>query len=232
MPYRRLPKTDMARLKALHTLLNNNDIYMVRNRFIDWKDMGRAQQIHDRLRTACEQYRVNRAAQVRNARKVDPLLRKAIMYVSHFLQVLFMAVERGEIRRQYLSLYGLEADTMVLPNIKTTEGILEWGQKIIEGEQQRVKKGGRAIYNPTIGMVATHFDIFKSAYEAQMRLKKRTSDALERVSLLRPDADEVLLSLWNQIEKHYENEPPEVRFAECRKLGVVYYYRRNEKHLY
>ena len=31
MPYRRLPKTDAARLKALKTLLDNNDIYTVRN---------------------------------------------------------------------------------------------------------------------------------------------------------------------------------------------------------
>ena len=43
MPYRRLPKTDSARLKALKTLLENNEIYTVRNRFIDWKLLNRAQ---------------------------------------------------------------------------------------------------------------------------------------------------------------------------------------------
>ena len=43
MPYRRLPKTDAARLKALKTLLDNNDIYTVRNKFIDWKLINNAQ---------------------------------------------------------------------------------------------------------------------------------------------------------------------------------------------
>ena len=55
MPYRRLPKTDAARLRALKTLLDNNDIYTVRNRFIDWKTLNRAQPAYDRLLTASGQ---------------------------------------------------------------------------------------------------------------------------------------------------------------------------------
>ena len=94
MPYRRLPKTDAARLKALKTLLDNNDVYTVRDRFIDWKSLNRAQPAYDRLLTAAEQYRINLNAQVRNAKKIDRLQRNATMYVSHFMQVLLMAVER------------------------------------------------------------------------------------------------------------------------------------------
>ena len=46
MPYRRLPKTDAARLKALKTLLDNNDIYTVRNNFVGWKSLNKAQSLH------------------------------------------------------------------------------------------------------------------------------------------------------------------------------------------
>ena len=95
MPYRRLPKTDAARLKALKTLLNNNDIYTVRNRFIDWQTLNRAQPAYDRLLTAYEQYRVCLQAQTRSSGRFDKLQHKASVYVSHFLQVLLMAVERG-----------------------------------------------------------------------------------------------------------------------------------------
>ena len=49
---------------------------------------------------------------------------------------------------------------------------------------------------------------------------------------VKPEVDAVLLDLWNQIEAYFASEPPEVRYAECRKLGVVYYYRRKEPHLY
>ena len=65
MPYRRLPKTDAARLKALKTLLDNNDIYTVRNRFVDWKTLNRVQPAYDKLFTVCQQYRIRLQAQSR-----------------------------------------------------------------------------------------------------------------------------------------------------------------------
>ena len=232
MPYRRLPKTDAARLKALKTLLDNNDIYTVRNRFVDWKTLNRVQPAYDKLFTACQQYRIRLQAQSRCVSKIEKLQHNATMYVSHFLRVLFMSFERGEIKKQNLALYGFSTGEMVLPNLKTAEGLIEWGQKTINGEKARIKKGGRPIYNPTIGMVSTHFDIFKEAFEQLKSLQERTRKAQESIHNLRPEVDDVLLDLWNQIEKHYENEPPEIRFSECRKFGVVYYYRRHEEHLY
>jgi hypothetical protein len=232
MPYRRLPKTDAARLRALKTLLDNNDVYVVRNRFLDWKTLNRAQPAYDRLLTANEQYRVSSQAQIRYTAKLERLQRNATIYVSHFVQVLLMSVERGETKRQLLPLYGLDADTTTVPNIKTLERLLEWGEKIVAGEKERIKKGGRPIYNPSIGMVSTHLDIFREAFEQQRRLQQRTQKVVADLQAIRPEVDDILLELWNQIEKHFENEPPEVRFAECRKFGVVYYYRRHEPHDY
>ena len=232
MPYRRLPKTDAARLRALKTLLDNNDVYVVRNRFLDWKTLNRAQPAYDRLLTANEQYRVSSQAQTRHTAKLEKLQRNATIYVSHFVQVLLMSVERGETKWQLLPLYGLETDTTTVPNIKTLERLLEWGDKIVAGEKERIKKGGRPIYNPSIGMVSTHLDIFREAFEQQRRLQQRTQKVVADLQAIRPEVDDILLELWNQIEKHFENEPPETRFAECRKFGVVYYYRRHEPHDY
>ncbi|KXB78592.1 hypothetical protein HMPREF3034_02395 [Prevotella sp. DNF00663] len=232
MPYRRLPKTDTARLKALKTLLDCNDIYTVRNRFVDWKTINDSQTMYELLLTANSQYQLCFQAQTRQTAKVDKVQRKAFMYLSHFVQVLLMSVERGEIKRQRLLLYGLSVDTSSLPDMKTGDNLITWGSKVIEGEKARIKAGGRPIYNPTIGMVATHYDIYRDVYERQQQAQARTQEARERLKELRPKVDEVLLDLWNQIEKHYENEPPEVRYVACRKLGVVYYYRRHEEHLY
>lgn len=229
MPYRRLPKTDAARLKALKAVLENDDIYTVRNRFIDWKTLNQAQPVYDKLLTACEQYKVNLRAQTRNSAKMNKLHRNALIYVSHFLQVLFMSVERGEIKRQTLKLYGL--DTPQLPNLKTADGLLAWGQRAIDGEKERVKQGGRPIYNPTISMVATHYDIFKEMHERQQALMRRTKASAATIAALRPTADELILALWNQIESHYASLPPDTRFEECSKLGVVYYYRKGESQI-
>lgn len=232
MPYRRLPNTDASRLKALKTVLGREDVYTVRNRFLDWKTLNRARTVYDKLLTANEQYRVAYAAQMRGVGKGEKLQHHATMYVSHFLQVLAMSVERGEIKKSVLALYGLSEDAPLLPNMRTAAGLLECGQAAVEGERQRLKSGGRPIYNPTIGMVSTHLDIFKENYERQESLRERTSQAVQVLKTIRPEADEVLLDLWNQIEKHFSGEPPETRFAECRKYGVVYYYRRNEPHTY
>ena len=77
-----------------------------------------------------------------------------------------------------------------------------------------------------------HIVDFREAFEQQRRLQQRTQKVVADLQAIRPEVDDILLELWNQIEKHFENEPPEVRFAECRKFGVVYYYRRHEPHDY
>lgn len=230
MPYRRLPKTDAARLKALKTLLDNPDVYAARNRFIEWKSLNEARPAYEKLLTAHEQYNNSLKAQVRGSLKLDALQRKATMYVSHFMQVLFMAVERGEIKRKALELYGLTEDNLTIPNIKTLEGLERWTTQVVEGEKKRMKQGGRPIYNPTISMVATHYDIYRDALTRQQQFVERTQRALADTQKLRTQVDAIILNIWNQIEKHYEQEPPDVRYAACRRFGIIYYYRKNEPH--
>lgn len=232
MPYRRLPKTDAARLKALKTVLDNNDVYTANNHIIDWKTLNLAQQYYDKLYDSCQQYKICMGNQVRNNTKYIKYQKNASMFVSHFIQVLFLSMQRGEIKESYKSLYGLTVGDYSIPNIKSAEGLVEWGEKIIAGEKERIKKGGMPIYNPTIAKVSVHYDIFKEAYDNQKSLQSRTGDALAKITASREAIDDVILSIWNQVEKNFEAFPPEKRFNECRKYGVVYYYRRKEPHIY
>ena len=153
------------------------------------------------------------------------------MYESHFMQVLLMAVTRGEIKRSNLKLYGLEENATMIPVDNSIGSITEWGPKIISGEKNRVKKGGRPIYNPTIGMVETHFDIFKEAYDKQKTLQKRTGEMEQRLKEIRPEIDELILRIWDQIEAHFSEEGKLVidRVADCERFGIRYYMRRKEK---
>lgn len=228
MPYRRLPKTDASRLKALKTLLDNNDIYTARDRFIDWKDINNARTAHDRLLTLVKQYEVDKQAQSRGHARVLPLQRNASMYLSHFMQVLRMCIERGEIKKTATKLYSLPDDITVLPPIQVIGQILEWGPKIINGEKERIKQGGRPIYNPTIGMVSTHFDIFREEYEKHCLLQQRTREMESQLKDLRPGIDELIERIWNQIEQHFMGERVIDRVEDCERFGVKYYYRRKE----
>jgi len=232
MPYRRLPKTDLARLKALKVVLDNNDVYTAGSRIIDWKTLNKAQSVYDKLFDACQQYNISMNNQIRKSTKIAQLQRNAELYLSHFVQILYMSIERGEIKDTYMELYGLTPGNYILPNLKTCEGLIENGPKIVAGEKARIKKGGMPIYNPTIAKVAVHFEIFNDAYSNRKLLQSRTTVALGRVSALRDEVDGVIFDIWNQVEKAFVDLPPQRRFDECRKYGVVYYYRRNEPHIY
>ena len=228
MPYRRLPNTDKSRLKALSTLLENNELYTVRDRFIDWKDINKAKTAYDKLLTLVNQYEIDKKAQSRGKGRIDKLQRNAVLYMSHFMQVLRMSIERGEIKKKALEFYSL-SDDMAALNFQTISILLEWGPKIIAGEKARLKKGDRPIYNPTIGMVSTHFEIYKEAYEKHQVLQRRTREMERQLKEVRPSIDELILKIWNDIEKHFMGEKVIDRVEECEKYGIKYYYRRKEK---
>ena len=230
MPYRRLPKTDAARLKALEAIADNNVVYTVEGRFIDKESLAGIQRLYATLSDAISQYKLCMRTQVRYSKRISTLQHNVMMYLSHFLQVLFLAIERGEIEKEKLSLYGLEE--MMVPYLKTPDAIMKWAPKIIEGEKNRLKRKGKPILSPPIGAVVTHFDVFKSMYDSQRQYQVRTKAALEQITRLRGQIDDVILRLWNQVEQQYANEPPERRFAKCRQFGVIYYYRRHEERVY
>ena len=232
MPYRRLPKTDAARLKALEAIADNNVVYTVEGRFIERETLARVQRLYAQLSDALSQHKLCMRTQVRYSKRITPLQHNAMTYVSHFLQVLFLAVERGEVESKWLTLYGIPEGSMVVPYLKTSEALMEWAPKVIQGERQRIREGGRPILSPPIGSVITHFDVFKTMYEAQRQYQARTVSALADINALRPEIDDTILKVWNMVEKHYEDEPPESRFNSCRRFGVVYYYRRHEEREY
>ena len=79
--------------------------------------------------------------------------------------------------------------------------LAEWGRKIVEGESRRISQGGIPIYNPTIAKVRVHYDIFTDSYDRQKNLQALTARSLESLSAMRTTADELILDIWNQVEK-------------------------------
>ncbi len=231
MPYRRLPNTDSSRLKAMETLLENNDIYVARERFLEWKDINEARTLYDRLLTATKQYEIDRQAQRRSATRIEPLQRKAYLYLSHFIQVLLMSIMRGEIKRATLKLYGMDEKATQSPLMPTVSSIMEWAPKVVTGEKARIKRGGRPIYNPSIGMVQTHFDIFNETFAKQKQLQQRTHAMEQKLKEMRPSVDAVILRIWDQVEAHFSEDGKLVadRVEDCKKFGVRYYLRRKER---
>ena len=67
------------------------------------------------------------------------------------------------------------------------------------------------------------------SYEKQKDLQLATTRSLETLAAMREEADALILDVWNQVEKKYENiTPNEKRLDMCRDYGLVYYYRTGE----
>ena len=231
MPYRRLPNTDLARLHALQNAVQRAQAADYTEQVIPYKVLSEAQRFLVPFENAVMQSKDNYNSAVKANKQYRHIVQNARMYISHFIQVLNLAVIRGEIKKEQKLLYGLDPHQNVVPDLTTEEYILEWGQKIIEGEQKRMANGGFPIYNPAINKVKVHYDIFCEHQRQHSFHVQNTEHVQGDLSSLRAQADALILNLWNMIEEFYKEELPYARLMKCQLYGVIYYYRKGEKKL-
>ena len=231
MPYRRLPKTDQARLHALQRAVQQAGNAAYNDQAINYRTLSEAQRFLMQFENQVAQYHANFDSKVSANRQYRHRVRNARMYISHFIQVLNLAVIRGEIKRQQKELYKLNPKSNSLPDLTTEEGLLEWGKNIIDGEQQRTVAGGFAIYNPAINKVKVHYEMFKEEYTSHLLHKKTHNRVYEDTENLRRKADEIILSIWDQVEAFYKDELPYAKLQKCQAYGMIYYYRKGEAKL-
>ena len=91
--------------------------------------------------------------------------------------------------------------------------------------------GGFPIYNPAINKVKVHYDIFCEHQQSHLFHVQNTNRVRSDVDALRSQADELILQIWNMVEKHYRSELPYARLQKCQLYGLIYYYRKGEKKL-
>ena len=231
MPYRRLPKTDQARLHALQRAVQQAANAPYNEQVINYRTLSEAQRFLMQYENQVAQYHANFDSKVSANRQYRHRVRNARMYISHFIQVLNLAVIRGEIKRSQKELYKLDPKSNALPDLTTEDGLIEWGQNIIDGEQQRTAAGGFPIYNPAINKVKVHFEMCKEDYTSHLLHKKTHSRVFEDTESLRKQVDEIILSIWDQVEAFYKDELPYAKLRKCQAYGMIYYYRRGEAKL-
>ena len=231
MPYRRLPKTDQARLHALQKALRQAESAAFNDLAINYKTRTEAQRLLMQYENQVAQYHANFDSKVSANRQYRHRVHNARMYVSHFIQVLNLAVIRGEIKRSQKELYGLNPKSNALPDLTTEEGLLEWGQHVIDGEMKRTAAGGFAIYNPSINKVKVHYDMFKEDYTSHQLHKKTHSRVFEDTETLRKQVDAIILDIWDPVEMFYKDELPYAKLQKCQAYGMIYYYRTGEAKL-
>jgi len=228
MPYRRLPNTDNARHKALlkayqkgkdtppFKLAFSQSTYQ---KIVSFLPGFEKKILHQKTALA---------KQIERNKDYHTLQKKAKLYISHFIQVVNMAIQRGEISGSILDFYKLNGYSKKLPPLNTEEDVIKWGEKLIDGETQRVRKGMNPITNPTIAVVKVRYEKFLEAYHNQKNLQLSNNRALKELADLRPVADEIIVDVWNEVEESFKDLPDDLRREKAAEYGLIYVYRKNE----
>lgn len=166
--------------------------------------------------------------QIAKNKDYQQTMRKARMYISHFIQVMNMAITRGELPAGTRSFYGLSEDDSRIPSLVNEQDILHWGENIIQGESKRTMKGYSPITNPTSAVVKVWYENFRDAYTYQKTLEKANNRSVTELTELRKQADSLILAVWNEVEEKFNDLPEDMKRKKAMEYGLIYVFRKNE----
>ncbi|MDF1546957.1 MAG: hypothetical protein P1P88_03995 [Bacteroidales bacterium] len=229
MPYRRLPNTDLARIRAMKAAVKKGTNVPPFNLAYSQALYVKIKAFLPAFEKAVEEQRRAHNIQASKNKDYAKAFKKAQMYISHFIQVLNFAIVRGEFPANVRKFYGFSTEEKKVPSLNTEDELIEIGKKLIKGEKERTMNGGTPILSPKISLVNIHFDKFVEAHEYQTRLKDNSGRANMTVASLRMKADQLILDIWNEVEKYFDEMEPAEKRKQATAYGLVYVYRKSER---
>jgi hypothetical protein len=229
MPAKKLPDSDDKRLLALQTFLDqeelNGDAPVLLP--IDLREM---QHFFRSFEGACTCARQAEDAEAATAESYDRLFANLRLYLSHFIQVLYLAAVRREVRPENLTLYGLEyAEPFQLPDLSSEEDILAWADRVIAGEAQRISRGESAIYNPPIAKVKVHYDLFCETAHSLKIYRQNLLRSQESLETFRDKADILIWAAWTKLEFAAAELPLPLRDKKYMDYGLQFHPNEGEQ---
>ncbi len=228
MPYRRLPNTDASRLKAMRISLQIGKEMPPHKLAYSSKTIIKLERLLPQFEHTLRMYREAMSSQNRKNREYYETVKKARIYLTHFIRVMNMAISRGDLPVETRAFYGLATDESTVPQLNSETELLSWGKRIIEGEEFRIKNGGSPITNPTIAVVKVRFGNFLDSLNHHNTLILKGMEHNEQIGKIRTEADEIILNVWNEVENTFLTSPDDQRKELCEEYGLVYFYRKNE----
>ncbi len=228
MPYRRLPNTDSARMKSLKFAHEKGrDVPPFKLAFSP-TSFRKIQSVLPVFEASLFEHKNSLNIQADKNKEYQKRLKKVRLYISHFIQVVNMAISRGDLVADTRNFFGLEDEEKKVPSLTSEEELISWGQKLIDGEQKRRNMSKSPITNPTIAVLKVHYDKFMEYHNYQKSLKKRSQRAQEQLNDKRSQVDGVIQQIWNEVENTFNDLPEEMRREKASEYGLVYVFRKNE----
>ncbi len=228
MPYRRLPNTDSARLKSLKSAHEKGKDLPPFKLAFSANSFRNIQKSLPQFENAISEHKNSLNLQAEKNKEYQKRLKKVRLYISHFIQVVNMAIIRGDMVPETRNYFGLEEGERKVPSLTTEEDVILWGEKLINGERQRRNKGMNPVTNPTIAVLKVHFDKFMEYHNYQKSLKDRSQRAQDQLNDGRSHVDGVIQQIWNEVEHTYADLPEEMRREKAMEYGLIYVFRKNE----
>lgn len=228
MPYRRLPNTDSARFKALMCAqIKGKELPPFKLAFSQ-ATLRKVLGFIPQYEKSMLEFKGTYSNQVKKNKEYIMVLKRAKLYISHFIQVLNMGIIRGELPPSTKKYFLLEDGENKVPVLNTEQSVIDWGERIIKGETQRKAEGLAPITNPSIALVMVRYEKFLDAYKFQKTLQKDNKRALDKLTDLRKEADEIIVNIWNEVEETFKDLPDDVKRENSAEYGLVFVYRKNE----
>jgi hypothetical protein len=228
MPYRRLPNTDAARLKSLKSALEKGKTIPPFELAFSANSYRKIQAVLPQYENAISEQKNSQNLLSERNKEYQKRLKKIRLYISHFIQVVNMAIARGDLDPETRNYFGLEEDEKKLPTLTSEEDVIKVGKQLIHGEQQRRSKGLNPITNPTIAVLKVHFDKFMEYHNFQNSLRLRSQLAQDDLYVRRVAADAIIQTLWNEVEESFGDLPEEMRREKASEYGLIYVFRKSE----
>jgi len=228
MPYRRLPNTDSARMKSLKSALENGKDLPPFKLAFSANSFRKIQAVLPQFENAISEHKNSLNLQANKNREYQKRLKKVKLYISHFIQVVNLAIARGDLATETRNYFAMGDDEKKVPSLTAEEDVVWWGEQLIKGEQHRRNKGKNPITNPTIALVKVHFDKFMEYHNYQKSLKDRSQRAQDHLNERRSQVDGVIQQIWNEVELTYSDLPEEMRREKATEYGLIYVFRKTE----
>jgi len=228
MPYRRLPNTDSARMKSLKSAYEKGKELPPFKLAFSASGFRKMQAVLPQFENAISEHKNSLNLQAEKNKEYQKRLKKVRLYISHFVQVVNLAITRGDLAPETRNYFGLEEDERKVPSLSSEEDVIRWGDQLIEGERLRRNKGMNPVTNPTIAVLKVHFDKFMEYHNYQKSLKDRSQRAQEHLNERRSQVDGVIQQIWNEVEHTYGDLPEEMRREKASEYGLIYVFRKNE----
>lgn len=216
------PDTDIKRLAALRAAKAKANVTAPADLAFSAATLAVLNALLPTFETEMNQRGAALAAQTTASAAANPARRACGMYVSHFIQVLNFGIEREEYPASARNFYQLPVEHATVPALRTDAERIQWANNIVAGEANRVGAGGAPMSNPTAGAVGNRLTALNNALGALSPAKDAYDRELEDVAAMRPDVDDLIDDIWDEVLFTFRKDDPASQRRKAREYGLTY----------